>query len=235
MIISHKHRFIFLKTAKTAGTSIEIALSKHCGPDDVITRISENDEELRRSLGYPGPQNYEVPMWRWIAADVLEKRRGRRRKARKHHGYYNHIAAKEIRLLAGRRVFDSYFKFCFVRNPWDRIASQYYYAQRNATETQQFDEFLQQGEPAKLRRSGWELYTIGGEVAVDRVCKYENLEEELEAVRTHVGIPEPLQLPHTKASHRPQKRSYKDLFGGSSPEWIRQLFAEEIERFGYTL
>jgi hypothetical protein len=37
MIISHKHKFIFFKTKKTAGTSIEIALSKYRGPDDVIT------------------------------------------------------------------------------------------------------------------------------------------------------------------------------------------------------
>ncbi|MEL6382956.1 MAG: chondroitin 4-O-sulfotransferase, partial [Cyanobacteria bacterium J06626_18] len=32
MIISHEYKFIFLKTRKTAGTSIEIALSKFCGP-----------------------------------------------------------------------------------------------------------------------------------------------------------------------------------------------------------
>jgi len=39
MIISHKYKFIFVKTAKTAGTSIEIFLSQHCGPMDVITPI----------------------------------------------------------------------------------------------------------------------------------------------------------------------------------------------------
>lgn len=234
MIVSHKHRFIFIKTSKTAGTSIEIALSKHCGPNDVITRISAKDEELRQSLGYPGPQNYRVPPWRWLAADMVEKRRGRRRKARKHHGYYNHIAADEIRLLAGRRVFDSYFKFCFVRNPWDRIASQYYYAQRTASEPKPFEEFLSEGEPAKLRRSGWELYTIDGEIVVDHVCRYEDLENELDRVRSVVGIPEALTLPHTKSSHRPKRMSYRDLFGGESPGWIDDLFAEEIERFGYT-
>ena len=33
MIVSHEHKFIFLKTKKTAGTSIELALTKLCGPD----------------------------------------------------------------------------------------------------------------------------------------------------------------------------------------------------------
>jgi len=37
VIASHRHRFVFVKTRKTAGTSLEIALSRHCGPDDVVT------------------------------------------------------------------------------------------------------------------------------------------------------------------------------------------------------
>lgn len=39
MIVSHRHRFIFIKTRKTAGTSLEIFLSGLCGPDDVLTPI----------------------------------------------------------------------------------------------------------------------------------------------------------------------------------------------------
>ena len=61
MIISHKHKFIFVKTRKTAGTSLEIGLSEHCGAQDVITPISPKDELLRASLGFRGVQHHQLP------------------------------------------------------------------------------------------------------------------------------------------------------------------------------
>jgi hypothetical protein len=54
MIISHKYRFIFVKTLKTAGTSIEVFLSQHCGPADVLTPILPHVEphQARNYDGY---------------------------------------------------------------------------------------------------------------------------------------------------------------------------------------
>ncbi len=83
MIVSHQHRFVFLKTRKTAGTSVEIALSKICGPDDIISRISPEDEELRAAAGGRGPQNHESP--------PLVRRA------------FNHMPAQKVRKVAGPR------------------------------------------------------------------------------------------------------------------------------------
>ena len=57
MIICHEHKFIFIKTRKTAGTSIETALSKFCGESDSLTSLSSEDEVARKDLGLRGMQN----------------------------------------------------------------------------------------------------------------------------------------------------------------------------------
>ena len=126
MIISHKHRFIFMKTSKTAGTSIEIELSKFLGPQDVITPISEDDEALREDWGGHGPQNYEIR----ANTPFIKKMKAERCWQG---GFYNHMSALEVKNLVDPDVWQNYFKFCVVRSPWERVVSNYYW--RYKTET----------------------------------------------------------------------------------------------------
>jgi hypothetical protein len=66
MIISHKYQFIFVKTLKTAGTSIEVFLSRYCGPDDIVTPILP-PIELHRPRNHEGFFNH-IP-----AAEIRER------------------------------------------------------------------------------------------------------------------------------------------------------------------
>ena len=208
MIISHKYKFIFLKTGKTAGTSIEIALSKFCGSEDIITPISE--EEIRKELGYRCPQNY-LPA-----------------------GFYNHIPAIKVKKLIGDEIWHSYYKFCFERNPWDRFISLYYWLCQSDPRPS-FAEFLESNPLLFLKRGGFELYTIEGKIVVDRVCLYERITEELEQLQIKLGLPEKLELPRAKSTFRKDRRNYREILDEYTQKQIREMFHQEISLFGYDL
>lgn len=228
MIISHKYKFIFLKTNKTAGTSIEIALSKFCGEADIITPIVPVDEAMRKKLGYRGPQNYLAPISAYSLDDFKKLLFSREKKER----YYNHISAREVKEFIGNRIWNEYYKFCIERNPWDRILSLYYWRCRTEPRPS-ISEFLDSELPLMLTKMGYGVYTIDGEVVVDRVCKFEKMAEELEEVRLHLKLPGPLELPRAKSSFRKDKRGYEHVLNDEQKEKISRMFSKEIGLWGY--
>jgi hypothetical protein len=209
VIASHRHRFIFLKTRKTAGTSVEIALSKVCGPDDIITEISPEDEALRTAAGGRAPQNFQ-----W--GD---------RKA------YNHMGAKLTRDMVGREVFDDYYTFAIERNPWDAVVSLYFWKYKDRDELPDFETYVQEiwiEQLANNRR----LYRIRGKMALDRVLRYERLDAELQEVWERLDLPGTPDLPRAKGNARPAGH-YRELYTPASKARVADVFADTIEAFGY--
>ncbi|MFU8896828.1 MAG: sulfotransferase family 2 domain-containing protein [Gammaproteobacteria bacterium] len=230
MVISHRHQFIFIKTNKTAGTSFELALARICGPDDIITPVSHEDEKVRRALRLPGPQNHRLPLREVGTGKALSALlRGR---ASRELCYYNHISAAEIRSRLGEDRWRSYFKFCFERNPWDRVISLYFWKQRRQPRLT-LAEFIRSEKVQVLKRRGIGLYAIDGQVVVDRVCRFENLAGELDALRRQWGIAEALELPRLKVQYRRDKRPYHELLSDDDRQYIAELFRDEIALMGY--
>lgn len=227
MIVSHRYQFIFLKTAKTAGTSIELALSKFLGPDDIVTPVSPEDESLRKELGGVGPQNYRLPpqtKYRWLA----KLRRPFTKPA-----FYNHMPATEVRALVGENIWQTYFRFCVERNPFDRAVSLYYWCCRKGPRPP-ISQFLQSPQIQLLTSRGIQLYlSDSGELLVDRVLRYENINAELESVRSLLRLPEPIILPHAKGGLRPTKQHYSELLNPNDRLTIEHMFRRELKLFNY--
>lgn len=224
MIVSHKHRFVFLKTRKTGGTSLEIALSSACGLRDIITPVAPEDEEIRRALGYPSPQNVRVPLAYRGARGVWRTLRGR------NICYYNHMPAAAAKRYLGRRTWDSYYKFSVERNPFDSNVSLYYWRTRHAVARPTLSEFLATNGPL----SNFPIYSIAGRIAVDRVLRYENLASELVGLGNLLGISIPA-LPACKGGHRIDRRPVADILSSADIGLISARCWREIEAFGYSV
>lgn len=199
MIISHRHRFIFIKTRKTASTSIEAVLARHCGPDDVLTPLvpavpghaAQNDRgrwlparETLDALAHGDGGGLRATLGQW--------RDGRR--------FYKHIPARLVRARLPASVWRGYFKFCVERDPVDRSLS-HFHMLRARGEVADFDAYLARGDLC------WNapLYTDrAGRVIVDRVLPYEDLDAAFGAVMARLGLPYEGRIGvRAKAGYRP--------------------------------
>ena len=229
MIISHKYKFIFLKTSKTAGTSIEIALSKFCGEKDIITPISPKDEIIRQNLGYRGPQNYistfrEYKFMDWL--NFFLKYKNKRKKQ-----YYNHITAIRTKKILGNEKWNEYYKFCFVRNPWDRVISQYFWRTKN--KNPKFSKFIKSKHYKDLIKKGENIYTINNNIVVDKIFKYEEINESMIKLKKILNLPDEIKLPVTKSNTRKIKKDYKTFLSNNNRDYIYNTFKKEIKKFNY--
>ncbi|WP_051247215.1 sulfotransferase family 2 domain-containing protein [Nocardioides halotolerans] len=216
MIVSHEHGFVFMKTRKTAGTSVEIALSRVCGADDVITPVIDEDEELRRAHGGRGPQHYESP-------PHLER------------SAFNHMPVSMVRKMLGRKKFESYLSFAVERNPWDAVVSLYHWRNRDAAPGAEvpFGLYVASEAVTTFATKNQRIYRIKGEVAVDRVLRYEALDAELAVLWSELGLPGAPDLPHAKGGTRPRAASYRSYYDDASRERVAELFAAPIAELGY--
>jgi hypothetical protein len=79
----------------------------------------------------------------------------------------------------------------------------------------------------------YEIYSCNGQVAVDFLGRYENLEADLAHVMQQIGVKARLQLGRLNSQHRDRSISYRDWYDDESRELIRKTYAREIELLNY--
>lgn len=97
MLISHRYKFIYFKTVKTAGTSIEVALQPYALPEGQADRAgTKGGPAIVTKAGVVGARGAKFV---------------------KGSDWWNHMPAFRIKKQVSSKVWDSYFKFANIRNP----------------------------------------------------------------------------------------------------------------------
>jgi hypothetical protein len=219
MIISHSHKFIFIKTPKTAGSSITDYLEPYLNQE--FRDLDSGDHEPL-SLDYTGNGMPTI-------TSILKK---------------NNID------------INNYFKFSFVRNPWDLRLSRYFYLRDveiaynakknlptdNSALTLDFKSWCLSGKWFPPRNHGWlknPPQTKGGqigflkndnlEIDVDYIGKFENLQEDFDNICDQIGIAKK-KLPHLNKS---KHKHYTEYYDDETRQMVAEEYIKDIEYFGY--
>ena len=150
-----------------------------------------------------------------------------------------HMRPATLRTIMKQNEWDRYYKFVFVRNPWDWVISQYL---RHNPESfvargrKKFSIIEFYGHWYRMRRySGFyndpsylQHHFIQG---VDNVGRYEKLENDFSYVCSVIGIT-PGDLPHT--NNAPQRNDYKEYYDRTGKWLVSHYYKDDIEKLGYS-
>ncbi len=211
MLISHKHKFVFIAINKTATTSIH----------DALTNLSDI-----KSVG-----------------DTQSS-------------YYFHATAKKIKKEFKKNNWDwnSYFKFSFVRNPWDRMVSAYFYRLKMVEKWNKkkpvdkhtiavYEDFKVQLNSTNNFNEWLEKYINHKSVAfhqhkflyedekklVNFVGKFENLSNDFDYAMTQIKC-EHIKLPFLNKSNR---KSHKKYYSEHTRKLVKNYYVKDINLFNY--
>ena len=151
-----------------------------------------------------------------------------------------HLSAGELKRILADEIFDNYFKFAIVRNPWERMLSLYSYDglsrkpthERETSKGFSFDDFHEyiKALPSVHRQEQYRFIADDkGELLVDFIGRFESLEKDFQTICREIGIPE-RYLPYSNTSKHAHYSSY---YTEEIKQTVGELFAEDIEMFDY--
>ncbi|MBT5016362.1 sulfotransferase family 2 domain-containing protein [Candidatus Peregrinibacteria bacterium] len=220
MPISHDKKFIFIHLVKTAGDSIEKTLDL------------QKDNELY------GFEDKEGTYYKNIGGMLLSSIRGLDGEMT----CLQHLPAIEIKKRYPKK-WDSYFKFGFVRNPWDVVVSLYSYITQSRKdlhkiweidESTSFHDFVMNAKVGYFPQFMFLcpqcdfLMDKSNKPIVDFIGRFENLENDFQKVCEKIEVTAELRKTNS-SKHKP----YQDYYDEKTKVKVADIFAKDIEYFKY--
>ena len=230
MIISHTNKFIFIKSIKTAGTSIEAVLSNYCSGDDVVTPL--NDYSFNRDeTGRVVHRAMNANKLEWWNKEIGQ-----------------HVDAAMLKAHIPGEVWSTYKKISIARNPWDRLISLFMWRNKQDPSLKPkkrfyhwlgvpFDELaLLRKHFAEYAQGDWEtndrFYLMDGELCADYVIRYEQLPDSFYKLCDVLGLPH-IEIPRLKTGIRPTQYHYSRYYDENTEAIVAERHKNDIRLFGY--
>jgi len=216
MLISYSHRFIFFHVTKAAGTSLREALKPYTQELEKF-KINRPPTMLGDK---PNPlyEMWEASLW--------------------------HAKARDVKQELPEAVYHNFYKFAFVRNPWDWQVSYYHFILQGKSHIRHqlvqsmsgFEEYLEwviqtkNPFPKGATKLQKEIVSdANGQLLVDFIGRYETLMQDFNHICQVLNLQ--TALPHL---NRSQHHNYQSFYSKRTKEMVEEHFKEDIELFGYT-
>jgi hypothetical protein len=227
MILSHKNTFIFIRTQKTASTSMELALRHFCGDNDVLSKTIINPILANK--------------YNFCTDDVNNK-----------FGFKLHDPAYKIKSHINEIYWEHYYKFCFERNSYKKAISAYIYWTRCIIPKEYTKKYPNFKEPITLSEheywfdqminvdtrynwSDWFRYTEDDEIIVDDIFQFNgNLSKCFDILSDKLGLDRKKFIEYREKTNWTKPSDYTEIIKSKKIiSMIEDHWSKEIEYFGY--
>ena len=151
---------------------------------------------------------------------------------------WKHIEARNAKKQIDIDIWNEYFKFAFVRNPWSRILSQYSWWTQNTWDDEKktgdkvrkmknFEEYLVQ-KIGIVPNQKLQLFEEDIPL-VDYIGRFEYLEEDFNEVCNLLKLENVSLIHENKTNHK----DYKKYYNNDNNAIIEYLYNKDIESFGF--
>lgn len=210
LVISKKNKLIFFHIPKNAGSSISSMLlkdEKYYYSWVILSKI------LRK---FKNTDNFFFDNFQ-----------------RKIFLFTSHETVKTIQDKISNEIFENFFKFAIVRNPFSRFVSRYNYMKlTNTLREKNFSDFLTKHIEKSLMADQQFKFLLNknGEIGVDKIIKFENINEEIKELGKILS----LDISKFKKLNVSTHGDYRDYYNSNTKKIVEDFCKEDLEYFNYS-